>query len=478
MAAQLNETRQNDTRARWLATLAHYRKDFDAPSNPRCWSPALETCSRDELIAIQNAKLAALAPFLYENSPFYRRRFERLGMAPPDIQTVDDLPKWPVVDKTEMMADAAAHPPYGTYTAMTDEVWAERGWMMFSSSGSTGAPRVFRYSQIDRDYWSWANARALHSMGIAKGDTVLALGGFGPHVFIWGAVAALFHMGIPVLPGGGMDARARVNIIARFRPTVIACTPSYALYLGRIMQEMGLDPAASTVKTVLVGGEPAMGIDATRERLAKLWDARVVEFYGCTEASPHCGGYSCAESVRPDGVSSHLMEDVQIWELVDSDSRAPVPLGERGLTVCTCLNSESSPQLRFLVGDYTTLAEAPCACGRTHVRALGAFTGRADDLISVRGIKMFPSQIEQAVRAVPGIGDEFEIILSTRDDGLDLMTVRVEHAGHATPGAIVEQVGAELRSRCEVRAGVEVLAPNTLPKTEFKAKRVRDNRKK
>ena len=188
MAAQLNETRQNDTRARWLATLAHYRKDFDAPSNPRCWSPALETCSRDALIAVQNAKLTALTPFLYENSPFYRRRFERLGMAPSDIQTVDDLPKWPVVDKTEMMADAAAHPPYGTYTAMTDEVWAERGWMMFSSSGSTGAPRVFRYSQIDRDYWSWANARALHSMGVAKGDTVLPIGGFGPHVFIWGAV--------------------------------------------------------------------------------------------------------------------------------------------------------------------------------------------------------------------------------------------------------------------------------------------------
>ena len=172
------------------------------------------------------------------------------------------------------------------------------------------------------------------------------------------------------------------------------------------------------------------------------------------------------------------MEDVQIWELVDPDSRAPVPVGERGLTVCTCLNSESSPQLRFLVGDYTTLEDAPCACGRTHVRALGAFTGRADDLISVRGIKMFPSQVEQAVRAVPGIGDEFEIVLSTRDDGLDVMMVRVEHAGHAAPGAIVEQVGAELRSRCEVRAGVEVLAPNTLPKTEFKAKRVRDNRKK
>src|SRR5207244_1805238 len=282
----------------------------------------------------------------------------------------------------------------------TDEVWADRGWMMFSSSGSTGAPRVFRYSQLDREHWAWANARALHSMGVARGDTVLAIAGFGPHVFVWGMVAALAHMGIPVLPGGGMDARARANVIARFAPTVIACTPSYALYLGRTMQSLGLDPAASSVRTVIVGGEPALGIDATRERLARLWGARLVEFYGCTEASPHCGGYSCAASVTAGGVSSHLMEDVQIWELVDPETRRPVPLGQRGLTVCTCLNSESSPQLRFLVGDYTTFDEGPCPCGRTHVRALGAFTGRADDLIVLRGVKMFPAQIEGAVRAV------------------------------------------------------------------------------
>jgi phenylacetate-CoA ligase len=336
---------------------------------------------------------------------------------------------------------------------------------------------VFRYSQLDREQWAWANARALHSMGVTRGDTVLAIAGFGPHVFIWGMAAALAHVGIPLLPGGGMDARARANMVARFAPTVIACTPSYALYLGRTMQAMGLDPAASAVRTVIVGGEPALGIEATRERLATLWGARIVEFYGCTEASPHCGGYSCAASVSDGQVSSHLMEDVQIWELVDPDTKAPLPLGRRGLTVCTSLNSESSPQLRFLVGDYTTLDAAPCACGRTHVRALGAFTGRADDLIALRGIKMFPAQIEQAVRAVPGVGDEFEIVLATREDGLDVMTVRIEHPAHAEPGAVAAQVAGELRTRCEVRADVEVLAPNTLPKTEFKARRVLDARR-
>jgi phenylacetate-CoA ligase len=477
MVVSPGRTRQQETRARWLGTLSKHRRDFGAPANARHWSPALETCSRDELRSIQDDKLAALTPFLYENSAFYRRRFDQLGLAPSDIGSVDDLDRWPLVDKAEMMVDAAEHPPYGTYTTMTDDVWADRGWMMFSSSGSTGAPRVFRYSQLDREQWAWANARALHSMGVVRGDTVLAIAGFGPHVFVWGMVAALFHMGIPVLPGGGMDARARANVIARFAPTVIACTPSYALYLGRAMQGLGMDPAASAVRTVVVGGEPALGIEATRERLATLWGARIVEFYGCTEASPHCGGYSCPESVTDRSVSSHLMEDVQIWEVVDPETRRSVPAGHRGLTVCTSLNSESSPQLRFLVGDYTTFDHAPCPCGRTHVRALGAFTGRADDLIVLRGIKMFPAQVEGAVRAVPGVGDEFEILLSTRPDGLDVMTVRVEHPDHAAPSGVASRVAAEVRTRCEVRADVEVLRPDTLAKTEFKARRVRDERK-
>jgi phenylacetate-CoA ligase len=152
--------------------------------------------------------------------------------------------------------------------------------------------------------------------------------------------------------------------------------------------------------------------------------------------------------------------------------------GSRGLTVCTSLNSESSPQLRFLVGDYTVFDRTPCECGRSHVRAIGSFTGRADDLINLRGIKFFPSQVEQAVRSVEGVGDEFEIVLSTNPAGLDVMTVRVEHRDQARAADIAAAVAGEVRSRCEVRSEAEVLALGTLPKTEFKAKRVRDLRPK
>jgi phenylacetate-CoA ligase len=470
----MREDRAARTRAHWLDTLARYKRDPDGPASPEHWSPSLDCAGRDELRAIQDAKLAALAPFLYENSAFYRRRFDRLGLLPTDLRTVDDLPKWPVVDKVEMMEDLKATPPFGTYTTHDDALWATRGWMMFSSSGSTGVPRVFRYSQTDRELWAWANARALHACGIRPADSVLICAGYGPHVFAWGVQFALAKMGVACIPGGGMTGDARAMLIDRFRPTVLTCTPSYALHLGRVMVERGLDPAASSVRLILVGGEPATGIAGTRRRLEELWNARLVEFYGCTEVSPHCGGYSCPASASgPGPVTAHLMEDVQIWELVDAEARRPVAEGGRGLTVCTSLNSESSPQLRFLVGDYTVLDGTRCRCGRGHVRAVGAFAGRADELINLRGVKMYPVELEAAVRAVPGVGDEYEIVLATSAEGLDVMTARVEHADRAV-GA---QVAREIQARCEVRCTVEVLPPGTLPKTEFKARRVRDTRK-
>jgi phenylacetate-CoA ligase len=475
----MTHARADETRAAWLSTIQKFRYDPDRPASVKMWSPRLDTASRDELMHIQSEKLRAVVPFLYENSAFYRRRFDRLGLLPSDFRSVEDLAKWPVVDKAEMMADAAEHPPYGTYTTMNEEVWAQRGWMMFSSSGSTGSPRVFRYSHFDREAWAWANARALLAMGFRAGETVFMVTGYGPHVWAWGVQVALTKMELPAIPGGGMDSRARANVILRLCPTIVLCTPSYALYLGRTLQDMGHDPATTSVQTLFLAGEPALAVDATRRRIEKLWGARIVEFYGCTEAAPSAGGYSCP-ATQPDAVpATHLMEDLQIWEVVDSESREALPEGTRGLTVCTNLNSESSPQLRFLVGDYATLDTSTCICGRTHVRAVGSFAGRADDLINLRGIKMYPVQIEQAVRALARSGDEFEIVLSTNSDGLDVMTVRCEHEDYAQDSAgLRHRLEREIRTRCEVRATAEILAPGTLPKTEFKAKRVRDLRSK
>ncbi len=420
--------------------------------------------------------MRAVIPFLYENSPFYRARFDRLGQTPANDRGVEDLEKWPVIDKSEMMEDVSQFPPWGNYTTVTDEIWGQRGWMLFSSSGSTGTPRPFRYTHVDRVQWAWANARGMHAIGFRKGESAFIMSGYGPHVFAWGVQVALETLDLPCIPGGGMDAKARANIILRFKPTILVCTPSYALHMARVMQSLGYDPAQSSVCTILVGGEPAMGIDATRTRIENLWGARLVEFYGCTEVSPHVGGYSCSAVPRKgEPVSTHLMEDIQIWETVDPETRKTTAPGTRGLTVCTSLNSESSPQLRFLVGDYATLTHERCTCGRTHARARGSFAGRSDDLINLRGIKMYPVQVEEAVRAVPGIGDEYEIVLMRDTAGLDIMTIVCEHGDH-TDGVIANRVADEIRIRCEIRADVVFNPMGTLPKTEFKAKRVRDMR--
>jgi phenylacetate-CoA ligase len=212
-----------------------------------------------------------------------------------------------------------------------------------------------------------------------------------------------------------------------------------------------------------------------------MWGAELHEFYGCTEAAPSAGGYTChpiaAQSEGP--ISTHLMEDVQIWELIDPETHQPAPDGTRGVSVVTNLCSESSPQLRFLVGDYTTLTHDPCLCGRTHARATGGFLGRADDMLNVRGVTVFPSSLEDAVRRVPGLGDEFAIILTTERE-LDVLTVQVEALAESpsdTYAALATSVEREVRSRCELRPVVEVLPHGTLPRTEFKAKRVKDLRR-
>ena len=473
------ENKKDATREKWLETMREYRRDYEEPGSAEYWSPSLDCASRDELRSIQDAKLEVLTPFLYENSDFYRRRFERLGLTPGDIRCVDDLAKWPPLDKMEMVEDLMANPPWGTYTTHDDAIWEARGWALFATSGTTGLPRVFRYSKFDLEQWNWANARALWSLGARRGESVFLVVGFGPHVWGWGVTHALAHMGVPCISGGGMTAEMRCNIIERYRPTILATLPSQILRLGRVMQELGMDPASSSITTLFTGGEPAAGIAGTRARLEELWGARVVEFYGCTEAAPHSGGYSCPNAVRPDGtIQTHLMEDFQVWELIDPETKATVPIGERGVTVCTNMNSESSSQLRFIVGDYTVFDTGICECGRTHVRAIGGFQGRADDLINLRGMKFYPSVIEEGVRAVPGIGDEYEVVLTTNKDGIDTMVVRVEHAEHAKPESIAEKVANAVQTRIEVRCEVEVLAPDSFPKTEFKAKRIRDERDK
>lgn len=470
----------DDIRARWRATLEQFRPSPGAPASAAYWS-AYDTASRDELRSVQDQKLRLAVRYAYECVPFYRRKFDTLGIGPGDITSVDDLAAVPVTTKQEMADDLAAHPPWGTYTAVDDQLWVERGWQIFASSGTTGPPRAFRYTAFDREMWQWTNARAMWAMNFRPGRDVAMLAfGYGPHVWLWGVHYALNLMGIPIITAGGIDSATRGRFIERYSPTILACTPSYALYLATVMAEMGIDPAASSVRHLFCAGEPGFSVPATRRRLEDLWAADLHEFYGCTEAAPSAGGHTCAAvAAEKDATpSTHLLEDTHVWEVVDPTTLERQPDGAPGLSVVTNLCSEASPQIRFLVGDYATLTSDRCACGRTHHRAAGGFRGRADDMLNIRGVTVFPSSIENVVRRVPGLGDEFQIIVTTERD-LDVLTVQAESASGAPADSrddLARRLEQQVRAECEVRPVVEVRPPGTLPRTEFKAKRVQDRR--
>jgi phenylacetate-CoA ligase len=233
------------------------------------------------------------------------------------------------------------------------------------------------------------------------------------------------------------------------------------------------------VTTLVVGGEPGASVPATKHRLEALWGAQAFEFYGTTEVAPTPGGYTCQVGSTTEPYGIHFMEDLHIVELVDPDTLAPVPAGQRGLSVATNLFSEAAPLLRFVIGDFGQFVTTPCACGRTHLRAPGGFKGRADDLLNIRGVTVLPLAIEEVVRSVEALGDEFAVIV-TNDTGLDELTVQVEPRQPLSPQEqtrLQEDLGQRLRAVIEVRPRVELVPPGTMPRPEFKASRVRDQRR-
>lgn len=461
-------------REKWLQTIRKWQLHIEKPGSPEYWAPQLDTCSREKLKEIQSEKLRIAVCYMYEYSGLFRRKCQEKGITPEDIRNVEDLSKLPIITKQDMSEDLQANPPWGTYTAISERDWIHRGWQVFQTSGTTAVPRPFPYTQFDRQLWTWTNARALYAMGIRNGqDIAMLCFGYGPHVAMWGMHYALNAMGVPIVPAGGLDTRTRAYLIHRYRPTLIAATPSYALHLGSVMRELGYEPGQMGVRRIICLGEPLP--PASAQRIATMWNAEIHQFYGCTEAAPSCGGYTCTANA-----GLHFMEDTHILELVDPETLQPVPPGSPGASVVTNLCSEASPQIRFLVGDFARLTLDQCSCGRTHVRAVEGFSGRADDMLNIRGITLFPSAIEEIVRSFPELGNEFQIVIETIHD-LDELKVVVEPLPEVPDSAYAEltsRLESAIRAQCELRATIELKPYGSLPKTEFKAKRVVDLRRR
>ncbi len=458
------------TRDRWLQALDRWRHQPDGPASERSWAPSLERCSREELRAIQDEKLRLAVDYMYEHSGLFRSRCVAVGVEPGDVRGVEDLGRLPITTKADMSDDLERTPPWGRFTAVDEARWSSGGGQLFQTSGTTAQPRVFRYTRFDLRMWSWLARRATHAMGVRPGDVAIICFGYGPHVSMWALHYAFQDLAIPVIATGGMSTAARAAAIVRERPTVLCATPSYVLHLAEAVRAMGIDPADCGVRRVIVGGEPMPA--ATRSRIRLGWGGELHQTYGCTEAAPACCAYTCSDGM-------HVMEDALLLETVDPIDLRPVGPGRPGLTVITNLSSEASPQIRFLAGDFATLESAPCPCGRTHVRLRDGVTGRADDMLLVRGLTVFPTAIAEVLHGVAELSDAFEILLTKRGE-LDEMTIACEPleepADAAARAALATRVTNAVRDACELRPTVELRPLGSLDRTEFKARRVRDLR--
>lgn len=472
----------SDIREQWRSHVRNACLRYDKPANEHCWVPELEMAPRSRLREIQGEKLALAYRYLWQCSAFYRRKFEQAGLEPDSIRGLDDLGKIPLSHRDEWLTDQMANPPWGTFSPLRQEDWLERGWMFFSTSGTTAAcPRVFRHTTFDRDIWTYLGARGLYAMGVRpKRDVAINCFSYGTSVAFWGMHYSLNHMGVPVISGGGASTERRGMLIHNYRPTVLMCTPSYCLYLGRAMQEAGISPRDSSIRLIIASGEPGAGVPATKQRVEELWHAEMHDHFGCTEVAMPPLGYTCSYQVQKrDGpVCTHMMEDVYIPEVIDPDTGEPVPEGKAGILVVSNLYSEAQPILRYVMGDWITVTTEPCECGRTQMRAVGGLRGRNDKLIKIRGLLFYPSAIEDAVRSIPQVSDEFRVVIDRQGD-MDQVKLTVEpaEAGSASNGRELQQrVARLLKGSLGIRVDVDVVPHGTLERASFKADRLKDLR--
>lgn len=415
-----------------------------------------ETLDRQGLIDLQRAKLARLLTLAKTSNPFYQRKLDRPGFD----STVDALKGLPLTTRAELERDQSEHPPYGTNLSFPIEHYTR----MHQTSGSTGRPMRW----VDtRETWEWCRqcwAIVYRAAGVEAADRIVFPFAFGPFLGFWLAFEAAGDLGNFHLAAGGMTTSARLRLIRDHAITVVCCTPTYALHMAETAAAEGVDLAASTVRKLIVAGEPGGNIPAVRRRIEEAWGARVFDHAGMTEMG--AWGFECEEA--PGGM--HAIESQFIPEILDPRTQAPVPDGEPGELVLTNLGRVGSPLIRYRTGDQAILTRGRCACGRSFARVEGGILGRIDDMLVIRGNNVFPSAVEGILREFPEVA-EFRL-RPISQGAMTELEIDVEPAAHADEARLAERVTARLRDRLNFRPDVRIVAPGTLPRFEMKARRV------
>lgn len=450
-----------------------YDRTYIPAPDETYWNRTLETMDpveREERIILP--KLQAQLAYAYEHSLFYRNKWDKAGIHPGDIRSLDDFDNIPCVTKDEIRRDQAEHPPFGSNLCVPPKEVAR----IQGTSGTTGKPTAFGISRGDMDRIAEAHARIMWAFGVRPDDVVFIGSFFSLYWGSWGALLGAERIGAAAFPfGAGVPGQSERGIewMKEVRPTVFYGTPSYSLYLAEKAREMGIDPRKDFAFRILFfSGEPGAGVPSTRKRIEETYGGICIDSGSTAEMAPWMSNGECSHRQ-----GMHFWQDIVYAELVDRETHRRVPYGEEGVVVYTHLERNSQPMIRFWSGDVSLWVDDPCPCGRTYPRLPRGIYGRADDMFVVRGENVYPSAIENVIRGIDGLGDEFRIII-TREKTMDEMIVQAERLPQADPADEPElraRLAKELKAR-GLRAVVQLLEPGTLERTEFKAKRIIDKR--
>ena len=415
----------------------------------------LETLPGDRLRALQWERLTALAREVFPANPFVSEKWKAAGVrSVADLRSWDDFARLPFTLKSELVADQAEHPPFGSNLTFP----LERYIRVHQTSGTTGAPIRWLDTQESWDWWARCWAFVLRGAGVTAEDHVFFPFSFGLFVGFWGGFEGARALGALAIPGGGQDSPTRLAWMETLGVTVLVCTPSYALHLAEVARERGLDLPKLPIRLTVHAGEPGAGIPAVRQRIEEAWGAKVFDHSGMTEV-----GAVSFECVAQAGL--HVNESEFIAEVIDPTTGAPASEGE---LVLTNLGRAGSPVFRYLSGDRVRIASEPCSCGRTFMRLPGGILGRVDDMLIIRGVNVFPSAIEGIIRQFPAV-DEFLLEVYKRSE-MDEVRLLVEVDG--SPAQTAREIQQRLRAELGIRVEVVPVPPRSLPRYELKARRV------
>ncbi|HEY3283764.1 MAG TPA: phenylacetate--CoA ligase [Armatimonadota bacterium] len=428
------------------------------------WNPRYECMPREQLEGLQLDRLRHLVDYLYRNSPVYRQKLDACGARALDIRSLDDLTKLPFTVKDDLRDSY----PFGLFCVPMEQVVR-----IHSSSGTTGKPTVVGYTRADLDAWAELMARTFTAAGATSTDVVHVAYGYGLFTGGLGAHYGAEKVGASVIPISGGNTKRQVMIMRDFGSTILACTPSYALNMAEVMEEMGV-VGDLKLKAGVFGAEP--WTDGIRREIESKLRIKAHDIYGLSEIIGPGVSFECE---CQSGL--HFADDMFIAEVVDPATDKPVAPGEEGELVVTCLTKQALPLLRYRTHDITRLTHEPCACGRTTSR-MARVSGRTDDMLIIRGVNVFPSQIESVLMQLEGTEPHYLLVIN-RNGALDEMEVWVEVEERFFNDEIrqLETLSKRIRHEIESVLGLSVrvrlVEPKTIERSEGKAKRVRDLRK-